>query len=199
MSTSAYGMLVVCALVCVLPAAWSQQVFRWKVQDYPDPFSFDTYTQCGRSNKSNICDPNTIIAKKEADEIDSLIWSVYRESRCDCQSCIRNSHGYVIRVAIMPRMESIYKHGNTSQDRLKDAQMFSYILTRNWAMAGSCNESLLILYSRYDGILYTLTLPQARHVLEDEAVKRITMQVRPLFDDETMVGKGLKEMITKYK
>ena len=64
----AYGTLAVCVLVCMVPLVWGQQVFRWKVQDYPDPFSFDTYSQCGRSNKSNICDPNNIISKREGQE-----------------------------------------------------------------------------------------------------------------------------------
>ena len=31
--------------------------------------------------------------------------------------------------------------------------MFAYMLSQKWAMAGSCNESLLILYARYDGIV----------------------------------------------
>lgn len=194
-----YRTLVVCALVCVIPAVFGQQVFRWKVSDYPDPYSFDTYFQCGRNNQSNVCDPNSMISKKQADDIDSLVRSVYRETRCQCPSCISNSHGYVIRVAIMPRMESIYNERNDSVATLKDAQMFSYMLTKKWSMAGKCNASLLILYSRYDNILYTLTLSMTREVLKDELVKRITMSVRPLFDKDDTVGYGIQEMIKRYK
>ena len=46
-----------------------------------------------------------------------------------------------------------FRRGNTSEDLLRDAQMFAYMLSQKWAMAGSCNESLLILYARYDGIV----------------------------------------------
>lgn len=202
-------LVITVALACIVPAVMSQQrdrnskrVFQWNVHQYPDPFSYDTYSRCGRHNKSNICDPNNLIPDSRpcctADQIDKLIWKVFHETRCTCHKCTQNMHGYVIRVAVMPRMESIFKHGNTTEDLLKNAQMFAYMLTQKWAMGGSCNESVLILFSRYDGVLYTVTLPLAREVLKDEYVKRITISVRHLFDNDETIGVGLYEMITRY-
>ena len=43
--------------------------------------------------------------------------------------------------------------GNSSTAMLRDARMFAYLLTKKWAMEGDCSESLLVLYSRYDGIV----------------------------------------------
>ncbi|KAL8566300.1 hypothetical protein ACOMHN_028957 [Nucella lapillus] len=193
------------ALACLAPAVLSQQrsrsdkpVFQWSVHDYPDPFSYDTYSRCGRYNKSNICDPNNLIPREKSDKIDKLIWTVFHETRCGCHKCIQNKHGFVIRVAVMPRMESIFKKENTSENLLKDAQMFAYMLTQKWAMGGSCNESVLILFSRYDNVLYTVTLPLARGILKDEYVKRITIVVRHLFDNDDTIGDGLYELIERY-
>ncbi|XP_076444444.1 uncharacterized protein LOC143282663 isoform X2 [Babylonia areolata] len=200
------ALVVVVVVVCLGPGALGQQAggekqtFIWSVQGYPDPFSYDTYTKCGRQNRSNICDPNKLMSKEQADKVDSLISRVFRETRCTCSKCFNNAHGYVIRVAVMPRMQNVYKDGkNSTEDLLKNAQMFAYMLTQKWAMGGSCNESVLILFSRYDGVLYTLTLPLAREVLKDHHVKRITMAVRHLFDDNDTIGDGLFEMIRRYK
>lgn len=195
-------LLLICAFGCLVAVTFGQTVRVWRYNDFPDPHSYDTYSQCRRSNLSNICDPDEIISRDKADEIDSLINSVYRETRCECQHCIDYSHGYVIRVAIMPRMERVFKNENWTDDThemLRDAQMYAYLLTDKWAMTGRCNESLLILYSRYDGLLYTLTRRTARQKLNDDAVKRITLAVRPYFDDSNTVAEGLMEMIRRYK
>lgn len=84
-------------------------------------------------------------------------------------------------------------------DRLRDTQMYSYILTQHWQMEGACNESLLILYSRNDRILYTLTRQTTRKKLSDDDVKRISMDVRHYFDDHATIGDGIKEMIRRYR
>lgn len=47
--------------------------------------------------------------------------------------------------------------------------------------------------------LYTSTRAVAREKLKDSYVKRITLLVRPYFDDPDKVAEGLYEMIARYK
>ncbi|KAK7479637.1 hypothetical protein BaRGS_00029103 [Batillaria attramentaria] len=164
--------LFVFALGCLASLAVGQ-IRNWSYKEFPDPHSYDTYSQCRRSNLSNICDPDELLSRDDADDIDSLIHSIHRETRYE---------------------------NNTSMDAmLRDAQMYAYLLTDRWAMKGWCNESILILYSRYDGVLYTLTLKGARQKLTDDDIQKITLAVRPYFDDSETVGDGLKEMVSRYK
>ncbi|CAG5126350.1 unnamed protein product [Candidula unifasciata] len=171
---------------------------RWSVFEYPNP-QYD-YSQCGRPNTSSVCDPNGIISRQDADIIDGLISALYRETICQCYDCITNKHGHIIKVALMPEMERVFPDGeNTTLARLRDAQMYSYILTQRWRMEGACNESLLILFSRNDGILYTLTRQITRIKLSDEDVKKISLIVRHFFDRPETIASGLREMIHRYR
>lgn len=201
--------LVACAGLTLVPLASGQRSrYRdgipreWSVFEYPDPHSLNQDQQrlCGRYNVSSVCDPNGLISETDANALDSLINSVYRETTCLCADCILKGHGYIIRVAIMPKMQRVFPRGeNTTIGRLRDAQMYSYILTNRWRMEGACNETLLILYSEGDGILYTLTRQNTKLKLSNGDVKRISMTVRHYFDDQSTIADGLMEMIRRYR
>uniref|UniRef100_A0A0B7A119 TPM domain-containing protein n=1 Tax=Arion vulgaris TaxID=1028688 RepID=A0A0B7A119_9EUPU len=193
------GVLIL--LTCAAPQVSSQGQRdlpqRWSVFDYPNP-QYD-YHLCGRDNASSVCDPNGVISRESADAIDGLINEVYREPNCLCYHCIANKHGYIIKVAIMPQMERVYRNGdNTSAAMLRDAQMYSYILTQRWRMEGACNETLLILFSRNDGILFTLTRQHTKTKLSDSDVQIISLAVRHYFDRVETFASGILEMIRRY-
>ena len=59
-----YSFTAFFAYIC-LSLSIEENFFSWSVHNYPDPFSFDTYSECGRNNKSSICDPNIIIRKQD--------------------------------------------------------------------------------------------------------------------------------------
>ncbi|CAL1538928.1 unnamed protein product [Lymnaea stagnalis] len=174
----------------------------WSVYDYPDPHSpnADDQRRCGRYNISSICDPNGVISRTAADAIENLINAVYRETTCGCFDCHKNKHGYIIRVALMHKFERIFKdEPNTSYANLRDAQMYSYILTQRWKMEGACNETLLILFSRADSLLYTLTRQGTKMKLKNDDVQRISLAVRHYFDKQDTIADGLMEMIRRYR
>ncbi|BFZ10009.1 hypothetical protein BsWGS_13048 [Bradybaena similaris] len=198
--TSITRFLTLIFLACIVTQGSGQRSDRrkWSAFDFPNPQH--EYSQCGRPNLSSVCDPNGIISRQDADTIDQLINALYRETRCQCYSCITNKHGYIIKVVLMPEMERVFPDGeNTTLGRLRDAQMYSYIITQRWRMEGACNETLLILYSRNDGILYTLTRQMTRIKLSDEDVKKISLVVRHFFDRTETIAAGIKEMIHRYR
>ncbi|GFN85741.1 hypothetical protein PoB_001224700 [Plakobranchus ocellatus] len=175
---------------------------RWSVYDYPDPQSQnqDQQSLCGRYNVSSVCDPNRIISRTQADAVDNLIKEVYRETVCPCALCRANNRGYIIRVAIMPFFERLFPDGeNTTLGMLRDAQMYSYMLSEKWRMQGTCNETVLIMYARGDNMLYTLTRRTSRVKLTNDDIQNIMLIVRHYFDDSNTIADGLLEMIRRYK
>ncbi|KAK3798052.1 hypothetical protein RRG08_034612 [Elysia crispata] len=175
---------------------------RWSVYDYPDPHSQnrDQRSLCGRENISSVCDPNYVISRTQADAIDALIREVYRETVCPCRTCSAMNSGFIIRVALMPQFERLFPDGeNTTVGMLRDAQMFSYMLSEKWRMQGTCNETVLIMYAQEDNMLYTLTRRTSKVILTDTDIQTILLLVRHYFDNAATIGDGLLEMIHRYK
>ncbi|ESO85732.1 hypothetical protein LOTGIDRAFT_235706 [Lottia gigantea] len=82
---------------------------------------------------------------------------------------------------------------------LKEAHMYSYLLTQKWKFEGSCNETILILYSLEDNVVYTLTMQHARLKLRDENIVQVSMDTNHYFNSKDTVGDGLKAMILGFK
>ncbi|RUS91539.1 hypothetical protein EGW08_000654 [Elysia chlorotica] len=175
---------------------------RWSVRDFPDPQSQnkDQQNLCRRTDISSVCDPNNIISIAKADAIDAQIDEVFTETVCACPACSRLNSGYIIRVALMPQFERVFSDGeNTTLGLLRDAQMYSYMLSQKWRMGGNCNETVLIVYAQEDNMLYTLTRRTSRQVLTDTHIQNVLLLVRHYFDNRSTIGDGLLEMIRKYK
>jgi len=174
---------------------------EWKWTDYPNPNSPNQRSQflCCRSNQSYVCDPNGLISETQADEIDLAIKNVYEDTRCTCNHCLINKHGYIVRVAIMEKMVPVRNNDTSMMARLRDAHLYAYQISRRWHMEGACKESLLILYSRADNILFTLTLKEARKKVTDSKVGDVSLRVRDYFTRESTIADGIKEMIARYK
>ncbi|XP_046554118.1 uncharacterized protein LOC124263504 [Haliotis rubra] len=189
--------VMVALLPCVTPQYRSSDTRVWHVNQYPDPWWFPE--QCNRDNKSAVCDPNGIVTKQQANDIDRLIEAVAVDTRCPCYDCVSNQRGYVIRVALMHQMENLLEEGEEIMDRLKNARLFAYLLTKRWKLTGNCNETVLIVYSKADNVLYTMTGTSAGRALKDNLIVEITVDVRPFFDDEDTITEGIKEMIRRYR
>ncbi|XP_071112412.1 uncharacterized protein [Haliotis cracherodii] len=189
--------VMVALLPCVTPQYNSGTPRVWHVNQFPDPWWFPE--QCNRGNKSAICDPNGVITRQQADDIDRLIEAVAVDTRCPCYDCVTNQRGYVIRVALMHQMENLLEEDEGIMDRLKNARLFAYLLTKRWKLTGNCNETLLIVYSKADNVLYTMTGKSAGMTLKDNLIVEISVDVRPFFDDEETIAEGIKEMIRRYR
>lgn len=175
--------------------------WNWTVYPNPNSPNQDQQLQCCRSNQSYVCDPNGLISQRQADEIDVAINNVYAETRCGCQHCIHHNHGYIIRVALMSKMVPVYPNSrdNSTMAKLRDAHSYAYQISRRWDMDGDCQESLLILYSRQDNILFTLTRSETRKKLTDSKVGDVSLLVRHHFNREDTIAAGIKEMIARYR
>jgi len=170
----------------------------WIWSQYPNPNSpnQDQQLQCCRSNQSYVCDPNGLMSERQADEIDQAVKNMFVQTRC---SCCRAGTGYVVRVALMQQMVRIDSRHNSTMDRLRDAHLYAYQIAHRWGMETDCGQGLLILYSRDDNILFTLTFRKTRSHLPDYKVGDVSLRVRHHFNDEETIADGIKEMIARYK
>lgn len=168
---------------------------QWRVTDFPHPVY--QAKQCGRKEASWICDPNGIISTQDADAIQQTVKETYDSTQCPCPECAANNQGYVIMVAVMPRMYRIVNRSANVQDVLYDARVYSYYLSQFWNVT-TCDTNTLLLYSKDDDITYVMTWRNARRLLDDTKVRTITLNNRHYFDDSSnqeMIGKGLRNMV----
>lgn len=190
-------------IFALVSLVYGQTETQWKVQDFPDPIF--QVEECGRSEevvKSLICDPNKVIPEKDVNDISNILDNIYNTTRCNCASCIANKTGFLVMVAIMPRMYRLYNASNNHMDLITDARIYAYYLSTYWAENFSkCDQMVLILFSRDDGVVYTLTQRDARLKLTDELVTSITFENQKYFDtkDRNMMGKGLTTMVEQYR
>lgn len=186
----------------VFSVTCGQMVDQWKVQEFPNPIY--QVEACGRSeslDKSWICDPNKVISEQDVNDISDMLDDIYKNTRCNCQTCIDDKNGYVVMVAIMPRMYRIVNASSHHNDVMVDARIYAYYLSLYWSNFANCKQVVLVLFSRDDGVVYTLTQKDARTKLTDELVTEITLENQRYFDtnERTKMGMGLKSMIDQYR
>lgn len=174
---------------------------RWKVQEYPNPIY--QVEVCGRSPDtltSWICDPNNVIKEQDVEEISNMLDNIYENTRCNCEKCIRDKNGYVVMVAIMPTMYRLVNKSNDVADVFMDARIYAYYLSLYWGTFVDCQQLVLILYSRDDGVTYTLTQKDSGSKLTDSLITEITLEKLQYLNQGTKegIGRGLKEMISQY-
>lgn len=177
---------------------------QWPYWRVPNPQSSDRVKQltCCNRNTSAVCDPNGLMSEAQGRQLDILINEVYDDTRCGCKECYGNNHGYIIRVAVVESMQRVNPEGgNTTLDRLYDTKLYSYGMSQQWDMNGDCNESLVILFSKQDGILFTLTKQQINleQNLTPSKITEVSMAVRHYFDNDATIAVGLTEMINRYR
>ena len=81
------------------------------------------------------------------------------EDTLNKETCLPSQHRLPLPMYLIYQMRyfhiSIFdSENNSTAPTLRDARMFSYLLTKKWAMHDQqCLAAVLILYSRYDGIV----------------------------------------------
>ncbi|XP_078586237.1 uncharacterized protein LOC144868136, partial [Branchiostoma floridae x Branchiostoma japonicum] len=174
----------------------AQEDTGWTPGKYPDPFRQPRL--CGRVNRTSsfVCDPDGILTRTEADDLDLLLFTTLRDTHCPCESCPGENDGYNIAVALMKRMS---KSGLFFTTRVRAQGFAMYLRAIAWDY-GRCNEGVVILVSTEDRQIYTLhaTGATAREKLLDAIVDNIYVETREYFTAGRWAA-GLTEMVTRYK
>lgn len=198
-----------CVLVALFGIILAQEVRQaWTRRDYPNPQT-NSY-DCGRfSKRSYLCDPNKLLSDDEANQLDLVLESVVNDTKCPCSTyaCRTSRTGYVISVALMNKIEEEENYvddgssdiGDVIDHNLMKARLFAYTLESYTWNFGNCDEDIVILYSREDNALYTMTGEAARGKLRDAHIGEIAMMVMHKFGPNKNIFEGLHDMIMAYK
>lgn len=166
---------------------------------------------CGRNNQpSYICDPDHILSGGQDDALESQILSIHDSTLCPCSDalCKSSGSGYLITIAIVNKMNLTViptdknvpnqndEHASHLDTMLSGARKLASDLLKKWNL-GRCSESILILFSRSDNVLYTVTDVVAEKKLTDDLIGEISMDVRSEFGQN--VTSGFRKLLTEYK
>ncbi|KAH8864751.1 expressed conserved protein [Schistosoma japonicum] len=115
----------------------------------------------------------------------------------DKPSCDVNNPRPVIGVAIVKKVEV----DNMDEDRLLSyAAIFSYYLFNKWNLPSHCHSEsgkIIILYSKDDGVIYTIAGNLLRRKLTAKHIHKIAIQSRVQFS--TSISDGIAYIIEKYR
>ncbi|KAI8480997.1 hypothetical protein Bbelb_390590 [Branchiostoma belcheri] len=183
-------------MVCLSVSRAQIKGAGWTPEAYPNPQTQPAL--CGRANtfrnSSWICDPDGILTRWQADELDEYLESVRWETPCPCDVCDGVADGYNIAVALMKSMTVTDKSHNVSYR----AQNFAnYLRTTTWDF-GSCDEGVVILISQKERRVYTSRGNQVRLKLTPFRVITIYEKHRAFFSLEEFQD-GIAALIHDYK
>ena len=156
----------------------------WRASTYPSPFVGNA---CKRNkNESWVCDPDSVISKSDADEIDVMLEQIRRYSHSPCYYSRYN--GYNVGVAIADKVQISYSIKST-------AKSFAYYVRENtWKLPSdrlSCDDSVLLMLFKDARYVEISTGSLARKLIPDGAVSEIISKMRNDLS-QNRFGAGLK-------
>lgn len=169
------------------------------------------FNSCGRNQPSYICDPDHVLSVGQDDALESQILHILNSTHCPCSSanmCDSTRSGYLITIAMVNKMNLTNnpadnnapaqndEHALRLATVLSEARKLASGLLKKWNL-GRCSESILILFSRGDNVLYTVTDVVAGKKLTDDLIGDIAMDVRSEFGQN--VTSGFQKLLAEYK
>jgi len=207
-----YSWLLCCVLGALVSVSLQQDAVResWSRSMYPNPRTQPS--ECGRyMRQSYLCDPNHLLSDDEAIQLDLVLEGVRNDTRCPCSNhaCRTNPRtGYLIAVALMHHIEEEENYVDSGDSDVQEvidhdlskARLFAYTLERSTWNFGECDEDVIILYSKQDNVLYTITgeTVERNRKLTAAHIGEISMMVLDKFTSGK-VFEGLYTMINEYK
>ncbi|KAI8502861.1 hypothetical protein Bbelb_195630 [Branchiostoma belcheri] len=183
-------------------------VTKWWVEQYPHPQT--DFKRCGRPGPSWLCDPNRILTKSEANDIENIVLNVssIRATPCppkdvkeledaeDSNNTDNKSpqfHGYQIAVALVSDLEKEY----IEQDKHALIRFAWSLLGRAWK-PGDCDEGVVITYCAANKQVYTATGKAVRNKLTNKRVREVERASRDDLE-KNRTAEALKKILLAYK
>lgn len=169
---------------------WGEKadVWRWNVEDFPNLRTQPKF--CERFVPSNVCNPDKILTKEEADDLDYAIRRLNNDTPCVCPDCSSSSGGIVLGIAVM---EHIYLPYNEYKSAI--VRQFADDLREQWSL-GECKNDIIIVLVTEDRLSSTSVGPGISSYISPQE-SRIFLDNKGFFT----VGKyyeGLLSMVQAY-
>ncbi|KAK7107293.1 uncharacterized protein [Littorina saxatilis] len=181
---------------------WSQERVRtsWLPEEIPNPQK--NPKACGLGpNPGYICDPNGILTRHQLETIDWFLNGIAftdNQAMCPC-SRYHCEHGgaprfYKVAIALVPRLALPMLTTGRRAEPLDQVQNFAYRLEHDLWNISSCEEDIVIVYSRDDQALVTMTGSTAGRRLDPYSRSVIHSIVGQHFADNR-INEGLLRMV----
>ncbi|KAL3883767.1 hypothetical protein ACJMK2_029999 [Sinanodonta woodiana] len=179
----------------------SEQFNQWTYNNYPNPFV--NPEACRRPDSSFICDPNEILLPRQADQVNIVLKKIFNDTDVPCydDTGIKKS-GYVVMIALMNKINRTFSSSYTDNTKAihAEAAWFSYYLGETWHR-DTCDENVVILYSKEDSVFYTSTQSLARKKLSDDTIALVSLRNGHYFrsGNRDRILRGLLKVAEAYK
>ncbi|CAH8649113.1 unnamed protein product [Schistosoma margrebowiei] len=183
-------------LVSSLPEEYETQV-----KNYPDIIQSKEKCLPQQGNyefaSTLVCDPDGLLSVAQINMLNTKLHHIRTSVNFDKPSCDINNPRPVIGVAIVKKIEV----DNMDKDRLLSyAAIFSYRLFDKWNLPSHCHSEsgkIILLYSKDDGVLYTIAGNLLRRKITSKQIINIAIRSREQFS--TSISDGIAYIIERYR
>ncbi|XP_076445673.1 uncharacterized protein LOC143283351 [Babylonia areolata] len=172
----------------------------WLPDNFPNPLKKHSICGLGKT-PGYVCDPNRILTQHQLTTLNWFLQGIadtVNTDQCPCSRYFCENHVgqrfYKVAVALIPRLSIPRNTDGRQVSVLDQANIFAYRLEHDvWNMS-SCEEDIVILYSRDDRALVTMTGQTAGRKLDALTRKVIHGMVGQAFA-EGRINEGLERMV----
>lgn len=198
-----YQLFVLTLLSLTFDLGWGQAgrvPYSWLPEEMPNPQR--SPKACGLGpNPGYICDPNAIITRHQLETLNWFLEGIANTenprycpcSRYHCDHSPRPRF-YKVAIALVPSLRLPQDTNGRDIRPVDQAQTFAYRLENDLWNISSCQEDIVILYSRDDKALVTMTGEVAGRRLDAFSRSVIHSIVGPHFS-EGRIHEGLLRMV----
>ncbi|XP_064620334.1 uncharacterized protein LOC135483396 isoform X1 [Lineus longissimus] len=186
--------LVLLLFACCWPTG-EAAAKTYNARTFPSPMLKPT--ECGMgNNKSFVCDPDYILHRLQATQLNDLIRSKTKSFRCTCKDdCTDYSDKYAMMVAIVTRVD-VAQNASMEERKLAVDQFAKDLQERGWA-GGNCQNDIVIVLCKEYKMIVTSVGRETNKVLTDSCTSTVTNGVVGLLEQDRHFA-VVQELIFKY-
>ncbi|KAI2802345.1 hypothetical protein BLOT_009789, partial [Blomia tropicalis] len=144
-------------------------IYEWEPDQYPHIRKQGKFcTGSHRNPPTSVCDPDTVLTRDEANELDTLIDNGRNSTlhQCLCEPCDINEAGLAIKIAVV--MSVKYKGKNQTLE--ETLEHFADRVRTNWNVSPKCHHDVLVLVATgYNKVYISMGSKAERAISRSEA------------------------------
>jgi len=190
--------LLVLAVALGSTRAQDSLEFVRQVRSFPNPQTDNANCHRNSTDVFLCIGPNVQFDVQRAVELDQVAREIRRNGKSVCAGETGGNRvsepGPTVGVAIVNQIQRPFSRSYTEQDLLGLAAKFSYnLLMRNWKAwltrgSATCNDGIVVLYSRADQIVYISVGDQLRNILNTGLLSQVLVDSRTFFKSSEAIG-----------
>ncbi|XP_067674566.1 uncharacterized protein [Haliotis asinina] len=199
-----YGCVLVLVVMCHTVIGQLDDEERpdeWNPEDMPHPVRNPQHCRLGQK-AGFMCDPDGILTERSVELLNWLLRGAYdNDTVCPCSTywCERTRKGTHISIALINRMKLAETFDDPDTAVMQAASNFALKLQNQFWNFGTCNNDVVIFFSRDDGVLFVSYGQTAALRLNNAVVSYIQGQFGHYFRPGGDIFVGLAEMVVAIR